>query len=145
AGACLRLDLPGVAEQPLGLQSDGLAVAGRAWRVVDDRGRESPAMGEVTHGACTSRPVSALQPGHRIELAHQAAGSTGPSGEAALPVGQIESPPSATAAFFGRSGFGGMVGAPQLARADDAGDARRNPLRPELAANLLSRRSSGIR
>ena len=42
AGACLRLDRPGMAEQPLGLQSAGLAAAGRAWRVVDaSRTRES--------------------------------------------------------------------------------------------------------
>jgi hypothetical protein len=34
-GARLRLDRPGVAERPLGLQSAGLAAAGRAWRVVD--------------------------------------------------------------------------------------------------------------
>ena len=79
AGACLRLDRPGVAEQPLGLQSDGLAVAGCAWRVVDDRGQQGPAVGEVTHGACSCRPLSALQPGHRIELAHQTAGSTDPA------------------------------------------------------------------
>ena len=26
-------------------------LAGRAWRVVDDRGQESPAVGDVTHGA----------------------------------------------------------------------------------------------
>ena len=64
---------------------------------------------------------------------------------AALPIGQIESRSIATAAFFGHSGFGGMVRASQLARADDAGDARRDPLWPELAANLLPRRSAGVR
>src|SRR5439155_10125703 len=88
AGACLRLDRAGVAERPLGLQSAGLPVAGCAWRVVDARGKASPAVAHVTHGAWTFRPVSALQPGHRIELAHQTAGSTDPAcaGEAA-PIG----------------------------------------------------------
>src|SRR5258705_11494297 len=38
-----------------------------------------------------------------------------------------------------------MVRASQLARADDAGDARRDLLWPELAANLLPRRSAGVR
>jgi hypothetical protein len=37
-----------------------------------------------------------------------------------------------------------MVRASQLARADDAGDARRDLLWPELAANLLPRRSAGV-
>ena len=32
----ILLDHPGMAERPLGLQSAGLAAAGRAWRVVDD-------------------------------------------------------------------------------------------------------------
>ena len=36
----------------------------------------------------------------------------------------------------------GMVRASQLARADDGGDARRDPLWPEFAANLLPRRSA---
>src|SRR5213079_2710816 len=67
AGACLRLDRAGLAERPLGLQSAGLAAAGCTWRVVDARGKENPAVGHVTHGAWTCRPVSALQPGHRIE------------------------------------------------------------------------------
>src|SRR6478735_1397678 len=114
-----------MAKRPLGLQSTGLAATGRAWRVVDDRGQESPAVGGVAHGACACRPVSALQLAHRIELAHQTAGSTDPggAGKPALPIGQIESRSIATAAFFGHSCFGGMVRASQLAMADDAGDA----------------------
>ena len=38
-----------------------------------------------------------------------------------------------------------MARASQLARADDAGNARRDPLWPELAANLLPRRSADVR
>jgi hypothetical protein len=89
AGACLRVDRPGVAEQPLGLQSDGLAVAGCTWRVVDHRGQQVPAVADVTHGACPCSPLSALQPDHRIELAHQAAGTTDPAnaGTSAQPSG----------------------------------------------------------
>jgi hypothetical protein len=60
-------------------------------------------------------------------------------------IGQIEFRSIATAAFFGHSGFGGMVRASRLAMAKDAGDARRDPLWPELAANLLRRRSAGVR
>ncbi len=120
-----------------------LVVLGAWWMI---EGNRSPAVGEVTHGACISRPVSALQLGHRIELAHQTAGSTDPADAdaAALPIGQVESRPIATAAFFGDSRFGGMVGASQLPRADDARDARRDPLWPELAANLLPWRSAGF-
>ena len=47
--------------------------------------------------------------------------------------------------FLAASGCGSMVRASQLARADDAGDARRDLLWPELAANLLPRRSAGVR
>src|SRR5712675_324125 len=147
AGACLRLDRPGVAEQPLGFQSDGLAVAGCAWRVVDHPGQQGPAVGEVTRGACPCSPLSALQPDHRTELAHQAAGNTDPAnaGTSALPIGQIESRPRATAAFPGHSRFDGMVGSSQLASAEDARDARRDPLRPELATYLLPWRFAGSR
>ena len=60
------------------------------------------------------------------------------------PLDKVESRPIATAAFFGDSRFGGMVGASQLPRADDARDARRDPLWPELAANLLPWRSAGF-
>src|SRR5712664_799898 len=136
-----------VAEQPLGLQADGLAVAGCAWRVVDHRGQQGPAVGEVTRGACPCSPLSALQPDHRTERAHQAAGSTDPAnaGTSALPIGQIESRPLATAAFPGHSRFGGMVGSSQLASAEDARDARRDPLRPELATYLLHWRFAGSR
>ena len=67
------------------------------------------------------------------------------AGETALPIGQIESRSIATAAFFGHSSFGGMARASQLARADDAGNARRDPLWPELAADLLPRRSADVR
>jgi hypothetical protein len=93
-------------------------------------------VGDVTHGACTFRSVSILQPGHRIELAHQTAGSTDPAGTggAALPIGQIESRSIAAAAFFGHSGFDGTVRASLLARVDDAGDGRGDPLWPELVA-----------
>src|SRR6476661_3363005 len=100
-----------MAEQPLGLQSARLATASRAWRVVDDRGQESPAMGNVTHCASTCRPVSALQLGHRVELAPQTAGSTDAAGAGAtiLLIGQIESRSVAIAAFFGHGGFGVTV------------------------------------
>ena len=53
--------------------------------------------------------------------------------------------PLATAAFSGHSRFGGMVGSSQLASAEDARDTRRDPLRPELATCLLSRRFAGFR
>src|SRR6185312_12049008 len=59
-GACLWLERAGVAGWPLGFQSVGLAVASRARCVVDRRGRDSPAMGDVTHNARACRPVSAL-------------------------------------------------------------------------------------
>src|SRR6202011_2097038 len=85
--------------------------------------------------------------GHRTELAHQTAGNIDPGGpgEVASHIRQIESRSVAIAAFFGPSGFGGMVGASQLASADVAADARRDPLWPELSANLLPRRSAGVR
>src|SRR5262245_61529541 len=104
-------------------------------------------MGEVAHGACPCSPLSALQPDHRIELAHQAAGSTDPAnaGTSALPLGQIESRPLATAAFPGHSRFGGMVVSSQLASAEHARDALRDPLRPELATYLLPWRFAGFR
>ena len=91
--------------------------------------------------------LSALQPDHRTELAHQATGSTDPAnaGTSALPIGQIESRSLATAAFSGHSRFGGMVGSSQLASAKDARDARRDPLRPELATYLLPWRFAGFR
>ena len=62
-----------------------LVVLGAWWMLEEKR---VLAVGHVTHGAWTCRPVSALQPGHRIELAHQTAGSTDPAdaGEAA-PIG----------------------------------------------------------
>ena len=90
-GARLRLDHPGMAEQPLVLQSAGLAAAVCAWRVVDHRGQEIPAVGDLTHRACGCRSLSGVQPHHRIELEHQTAGSSGPAGaaDAALPDGQI--------------------------------------------------------
>ena len=47
--------------------------------------------------------------------------------------------------FLAICGFGSMVRASQLARADDGGDAQRDLLWPELAANLLPRRSAGVR
>ena len=47
--------------------------------------------------------------------------------------------------FFNHSRFGGMVSASQLPRADDARDARRDPLWPELTVNLLPWRSAGFR
>ena len=107
ARARLRLDRPRLAQQhwffnPLAWQL--LIVLGR---VVGHRGEESPAVGDVAHGACTCRSLSGFQPGHRIELAHQAAGSTDPadSDEAAFPVGQIESQSIATAAFSGSLRF----------------------------------------
>ena len=121
-----------------------LVVLGAWWMI---RGQEGPAVGDVTHDAYACRLVSALQPGHRIELAYQTAGSidSAGTGETALPNGQIGSRSIATPAFFGRSSFGGMARASQLARADDAGNARRDPLWPELAANLLPRRSADVR
>ena len=78
-----------------------LVVLGAWWMI---EGQERPAVGDVAHGACACRPVSALQPGHRIELAYQTAGSIDPAGAggSAPPVGQIESRSVATAAFFGR-------------------------------------------
>src|SRR5262249_42926553 len=147
AGAFPRLERPGMAERPLGIQSASLAADGRAWRVVDDRGRASAAVGHLAHRPWTRRPVSDLQPGHRIELAHRTDGSPDPAGaiEPSLFRGQIESRFLAIAAFSGHSGFGGVVRASHLASADDAGDARRDPLWPELAANLLRRRSPGVR
>ena len=45
AGVRLRLDRPGMAEQRLVLQSAGLAVADRAWRVVGHRGQENSGRG----------------------------------------------------------------------------------------------------
>src|SRR6185295_2406639 len=112
-----------------------------------DRGQERPTVGDVTCGARTCRPVSVPQPDHRIEPAHQAAGCANPAGAIAadLSIGQIKSRPIATAALFGDSGFGGMVGASRLALAKDAIDARRDLLWPELAPNLLRRRSAGVR
>ena len=103
-------------------------------------------MDNVTHGAGRCRPVSALQPGHRLELAHQAAGSLDPAsaGEAVSPIGQIESRSRAAAAFFGDRGPGGTAGAARLAGVEDADAAWRDPLRPELAADLLPRRSLGL-
>jgi len=81
AGACLRLDRPGVAEQSLGLQSDGLAVAGCGLAVVDHRGHKVQAVRWRSRAAlvlCITS-IAALQPDHRTELAHQAAGSTDPA------------------------------------------------------------------
>ena len=99
--------VPAMAEQPLGFQSAGLAAAGRAWRVVDHRGQEIPAVGDLTHRACGCHSLSGVQPHHRIELEHQTAGSAGPAGaaDAALPDGQIESRSIATAAFLGHMRF----------------------------------------
>ena len=59
-GTCLWLERAGVAGWTLGFQSVGLAVACRARCVVDHRGQDSPAMGDVTHNARACRPVSAL-------------------------------------------------------------------------------------
>ena len=61
-----------------------LVVLGAWWMIEDKRVR--PWVTSRT-ALVTCRPVSALQPGHRIELAHQTAGSTDPAGagEAALP------------------------------------------------------------
>src|SRR4029077_4626360 len=53
--------------------------------------------------------------------------------------------PLATAAFSGHSHFGGMVDSSQLASAEDADDARRDPLRPELATYLLPWRFASFR
>src|SRR5262249_39127371 len=93
----------------------------------------------------TCRPLSGFQPDPRFEFEQQAAGTAGPadSDESAFPLGQIKSRSFATAAFFGSRNFGGMVCASQLARTDDAGDARRDVLWRELAANLLPGRSAG--
>src|SRR6516225_10243886 len=124
-----------------------MAVAGCAWRMVDDWGEQGPAVGEVTRDACRCRPLFALQLGRRTELAYQTAGSTDPAnaGTIALPIGQVESRPIAPATFSGHSRFGYMVGSSQLASAEDARDARRDPLWPELATDLLPWRSAGVR
>ncbi|XSC43743.1 OpgC domain-containing protein [Bradyrhizobium sp. RDT10] len=61
------------------------------------------------------------------------------------PLDKSRSRSIATAAFFGHSGFGDMARASQLARADDAGNARRDLLWPELAANLLPWCSADVR
>jgi len=108
--------------------------------------QHDPAVGKVRRGVCPCRPLSALQPSHRTELAHQTAGRTDPAnaGASALPIGQVESCPIATAAFSRHSRFGHMVGSSQLASAEDARDARRDPLWPELATDLLRWRSAGV-
>jgi hypothetical protein len=59
-----------------------LAASGCTWRVVDDRGRESAAVGDVTHGVCTCRSLSGVQPHHRIELEDQTTGRNSPAGAA---------------------------------------------------------------
>ena len=62
-----------------------LVVLGAWWMLEDKKVRPWV---DVTHGAWTCRPVSALQLGHRIELAHQTAGSTDPAGAGeAAPIG----------------------------------------------------------
>jgi len=73
-------------------------------------------------------------------------GSTDAAGAdaAVLFIGQIESRSVAIAAFLGHSGFGVMVRTPQLARVDDADDARRDPLWSELPAGLLPWCSDGV-
>jgi OpgC protein len=58
AGARLRLDRPGMAQQRLVLQSAGLAVAGCAWRVVCHRGQGVLAVDDLAHGTCTCRSLS---------------------------------------------------------------------------------------
>src|SRR4029077_9561776 len=142
ARARLRLDRPRLAQPRLVLQSAGLAASACVGRVVDHRGEEIPAVGDLAHGAGPCRSLSGFQPDHRIELEHQAAGTAGPadSDEAIFPAGQIDAQSVATAAFFCCCNCGGMVCASRLPRANDAGDALRDALWRELAANLLLRR-----
>jgi len=115
--------------------------------MVCHRGEEIPVVGDLAHGLGTCRSLSGFQPNHRVELEDQAAGTAGPadSDESVFPTGQIESKSVATIAFFCSCDFSGVACATQLARANDADDARRDALWPELAANLLPRRSAGAR
>ena len=106
--------------------------------VVRRRGGEIPAVGDVAHGAYPCRSLSGVQPDHRTEWEHQAAGAAGPAqpDEPAFPAGQIESQSVAAAAFFGSCNCSVMVRSSGLARAIDAGDALREVLWREFAANL---------
>src|ERR1700746_517247 len=147
ARARLRLDRSRLAKQRLVLQSPGLAASACLGRLVGHRGEEIPAVGELAHSAGSCRSLSGFQPNHCIELEHHAAGTTCPadSDETVFPAGPIDSQTVATAAFFCSCNCGGMVCASRLARANDAGDARRDALWRELAANLLLRRDAGAR
>src|SRR5262249_37199116 len=144
ARANLRLECSGLAQRRLVLQSAGLAASGRSWRVVRHRGGENPAVGGVAPGACSRRPLSGSWPDPRAELGDQA---TGPAfiDERLLPSGQVESRSVAVAAFSGPCGCGVSAHSFGLAGAIDAGDALREVLWREFAADILSRRPAGAR
>ena len=147
AGACLSLGRPGMAKRPLGLQSAGLAATGRAcawWMVEDNKVRPWVASRTALVLAVLYllfsllialswriKPLEALIPEALANLLY--------------PLDRSNLDRSRLLHFFGHSGFGGVVRASQLAMADDAGDARRDPLWPELTANLLPWRSVGVR
>ena len=137
--------VPGAAERPLGLQSAGLAAAGCAWRVV--MLEENRVWRWVTSRTVLGLAVLYLLFSLVIALSWRIKPLEALIPQTLAKLHQLDklNLSIAIAAFFSHSGFGSMVRASQLARAEDAGDARRDLLWPELATNLLPRRSAGVR